>query len=123
MRSLLQGIPVSLLLLLMGCAVFEAKETTYLRATQDQATQNEVTQRLGPPALTKVEEGGKSLWVYQIRYEEPGSRMTPTGTWCDEYVLTFDSQSILRQWTHRSYFHGGELMPTYCVPGGYEAKS
>lgn len=123
MRSLLQGIPVSLLLLLMGCAVFEGKETTYLRSAQDRATQNEVKQQLGPPALTKAEEGGKSRWVYQILYEQPGNRMTPPGTWCDEYVLTFDSQSILRQWTDRSYFHGGELMPTYCVSDSVDSKS
>lgn len=123
MRSLVRELSVSLLVLLMGCAVFEGKETTYLRSAQDRATQQEVQQQLGPPALAKAEEGGKSIWVYEIRYQQPGNRMTGSGMWCDEYLLTFDSQSILRQWKGRSYFHGGELMPTYCVPDGFKARS
>jgi hypothetical protein len=36
--------------------------------------------------------------------------------WCDEYVLMFDNESILREWTHRAYFHGGEAFPDFCVP-------
>jgi hypothetical protein len=58
------------------------------------------------------------VWVYQIREQDPGNRWTFTGLWCDEYLLTFDDQAILRHWSHRSEFHGGELMPTYCVAGG-----
>jgi hypothetical protein len=42
---------------------------------------------------------------------------------CDEYVLTFDSQGILRRWTHASELHGGELMPTYCVTGDVRPRS
>ncbi len=60
---------------------------------------------------------GDAVWVYQIREQDPGIRWTSTGLWCDEYVLTFDDRSILRRWTHKSQFHGGELMPTFCVPG------
>jgi hypothetical protein len=42
---------------------------------------------------------------------------------CDEYVLTFDSQGILRRWTHASELHGGELMPVSCVSSGDQSKS
>jgi hypothetical protein len=108
---------------LVGCTVFEAKEASYLRSAQDRATQDEVEQQLGPPARIQSAENGDVVWVYDIRYEQPGNYLVPTGTWCDEYVLTFDSQAILRQWTHKAQFHGGELMPTYCVRDGFKPAS
>lgn len=121
MNSLRWWVVVSLLF--VGCVLFEGKETVYLRSAQGRATQEEVKQRLGPPALTRSTEEGESVWVYQVREEQPGSRITAPGTWCDEYVLTFDGQGILRGWTHRSQFHGGELMPTYCVSDGSNPAS
>jgi hypothetical protein len=113
----------SLIILTIGCAVFIPKETRYLESAQDRATQEEVRQQLGAPALTASNEKGEAVWVYRVREEQPGNRWTSAGLWCDEYVLTFDQQAILRQWTHRSEFHGGELMPTYCVTGGYASNS
>ncbi len=110
-------------LLAAGCAWVEPTETAYLRTAQDRATQEEVRQQLGAPILMAATQTGESVWVYQIRTQQPGNRVTAPGTWCDEYVLTFDSQAILRRWTSRSYFHGGEYAPTYCVPGGYQAAS
>lgn len=107
---------------LIGCAVFEAKETSFLRSAQDRATQDDVKQQLGQPAMTGSRTFGESEWVYQVKEQQPGSRMNAPGTWCDEYVLTFDSRAILRRWTYRSYFHGGENNPTYCVPGGADGK-
>ena len=102
-------------LLAAGCMLFEAKEATYLRSAEDRATQEEVKARLGRPAMIKAASAGESMWVYQIREEQSGSRMTAPGMWCDEYVLTFDSQGVLRRWTHRSQFNGGDPMPTSCV--------
>jgi outer membrane protein assembly factor BamE (lipoprotein component of BamABCDE complex) len=110
-------------LLFVGCTLFEAKDMTYLRQAQDRATQEEVRERLGAPALIKAAPAGESTWVYEIRQEQSGSRITAPGMWCDEYVLTFDSQGVLRQWTHRSQFHGGEVMPTYCVSDGFKPAS
>jgi outer membrane protein assembly factor BamE (lipoprotein component of BamABCDE complex) len=104
---------------LAGCFLFIPKENLYLKSAQDRATQEEVQQRLGRPALTATTQAGESVWVYEVREEEPGSRWTSIGMWCDEYVLTFDKQGILRRWTHKSQLHGGELMPTYCVSDGY----
>ena len=123
MNSPLRVFLVSLAMWWAGCAVFEAKEATYLRSAQDRATQEEIRQQLGPPAISASDREGQSVWVYQVRGQQPGNRMSPTGSWCDEYVLTFDGRRVLRRWTHRSYFHGGELMPTYCVPDGFEGKS
>jgi hypothetical protein len=110
-------------LLFVGCTLFEAKEMTYLREAQGRVTQEGIRERLGPPAVIKSASAGDSIWVYQIREEQAGSRMTAPGMWCDEYVLTFDGQGILRRWTHRSQFHGGELMPTYCVSDGFKPAS
>ncbi|MGH7250347.1 MAG: hypothetical protein ACREIK_00655 [Nitrospiraceae bacterium] len=103
-------------LLVVGCSLFEAKQATYLRGAQGRATQEEVRERFGPPALINAAQAGESTWVYQIRQEQSGSRMTAPGMWCDEYMLSFDSQGVLQRWAHRSEFHGGEMMPAYCVP-------
>jgi hypothetical protein len=108
------------LLGMFGCSVFVAKETLYLRSAQDRATQDEVKQQMGPPTKTKSGPNIEPVWVYQIFYEQPGNYLASPGTWCDEYVLTFDGQAVLRRWTHRSYFHGSELQPRYCVPGGVD---
>jgi len=113
----------SLVILSVGCSSLVPRETRYLQSAQDNATQEDVRQQLGAPTLTASNEKGEVIWVYQVREQQSGSRWTAPGMWCDEYVLTFDEQTILRQWTHRSEFHGGELMPTYCVTGGFGSKS
>ncbi len=123
MKALLETTVLSLIVLHMGCALFEAKETRFLRSAQDQATQQEVRQRLGAPTLERTTPMAESVWVYQLRTQQVDSRMTAAGTWCDEYVLTFDGQGVLRRWTRQVQFHAGELMPTDCVSGEYQAKS
>jgi hypothetical protein len=112
--------PVSLVMVAMlsGCALVLPKETRYLRSAEGRAGQGEVIQNLGMPLMKTRGFHGKEMWIYQFREQDPGNRWTSTGLWCDEYVLTFDDQSILRSWTHKSQFHGGELMPDYCVSGG-----
>lgn len=107
---------------MMGCGLFIAKETRYLMSAKNHATQEEVTQRLGKPVESKVTSSGDAVWVYHVRDLQPGNYLTAPGEWCDEYALVFDKQGMLRDWVHRSYFHGGETMPTYCVPDGYSAK-
>jgi outer membrane protein assembly factor BamE (lipoprotein component of BamABCDE complex) len=104
--------------MLFGCALVLPKETRYLRSAEGRAGQDEVVQNLGRPLMKTIGSEGKETWVYQFREQDPGIRWTSTGLWCDEYVLTFDDHSVLRRWTHKSQFHGGELMPSYCVPGG-----
>lgn len=111
-----------LVLGLVACVVFEAEETTYLRSARDRATQDQVRQALGTSVVTKSGLDGEVIWVYQVYAEQPGNYLTSPETWCDEYVLTFDEQAVLRHWTHRQNFHGGELEPTYCVPGGADGR-
>lgn len=115
-------LPSSLTVILLtltigGCSLFETNEGRFLFHAQERATQEEIQQRLGPPALMKAAPSGEPVWVYQIYDWQPGSRVTAPGTRCDEYRLTFDDQRILRRgWTHKTYFHGGEAFPSYCVP-------
>jgi hypothetical protein len=123
MKTTLLALSLTLAVLAAGCTLFVAKETRYLKSAQDRATQEEVRQQLGKPRLVASTQAGEAVWVYEVREEEPGSRWTSIGMWCDEYVLTFDDKSVLRRWTHKSHLHGGELMPRYCVPGGFQPKS
>jgi outer membrane protein assembly factor BamE (lipoprotein component of BamABCDE complex) len=112
--------PVSLVVaaVVASCALVLPKETRYLQGAQGRDSQDQVMEHLGRPLLMTAGPKGNTVWIYQFREQEPGNRWTSTGLWCDEYVLTFDDQAILTTWTHKSQFHGGELMPTYCVPGG-----
>src|SRR5262245_41076277 len=108
-----------------ACSLFVAKETRYLESAQDHASQDEVREQLGKPHYDAgVNSAGESVLVYHVYEEEPFSlRWGTSGTWCDEYVLTFDKDGILRGWTHKSEGHGGELMPTYCVTDDFIADS
>lgn len=107
---------IGLVLILIGCSLVSPKETRYLQSAQDRATQEEVKLQLGTPKLVTTTPAGEALWVYEVREIEPGSQNTwaTAGSWCDEYRLTFDRGGVLRQWTHKSYYHGGELMPISC---------
>lgn len=104
------------LLAMAGCSLFTPKETLYLQSAQDRATQGDVQQNLGSPRQVSTMPTGESKWVYEVREVEPGAQNSwaSAGSWCDEYVLTFDSKNILRNWTHKSFFHGGENMPASC---------
>ena len=116
---------LALVMLAVGCTLFEAKETLYLKSALDQATEVEVRQHLGLPRLVTETKADEAIWVYEVYEKEAGSQQSwaSTGSWCDEYVLTFDKKGILRRWTHKSQRHGGENMPTYCVTDGFKPPS
>lgn len=101
---------------LPGCTS-GTNETRYLRQAQDRVTQDEIRERWGESKNVRPVDTGGSVWVYEKREQQAGNRYTAPGIWCDEYVLTFDQDRILRHWTHRSEFHGGELMPKECITG------
>ena len=108
---------VALTVILSGCALFIPWECRYLKSVEGRATFTEVQQKLG--ALAKVDGPKGMTWLYEVREEQPSHRGTPTGFWCDEYRLAFDDTGVLRDWTHRSFFHKGELQPEPCQ-AGYE---
>ncbi len=122
MKTLLQISLWGVAAMMLGCALFIPKETRYLEGVQGRATQDEVRQQLGAPKFTET-QAEATIWVYQVRKHQPGDRVVVAGAWCDEYVLTFDDRAVLQRWTHRSYFHGGEVMPTYCVTDGFKPAS
>jgi len=115
----------SLIVIAVGCAVYEAKEARYLESAQGKATQEEVRQRLGAPHLTASTKDGEPIWVYQVYQVDTTNQNSwgAPGAWCDEYVLTFNQQNILLRWTHKSEGHPGEVMPTYCVTDGFKSAS
>jgi len=122
MKTQMIAVLAGLALMGAGCSVFISKETRYLKAAQDHATQDQVRERLGEPKFTAVTADGEPIWVYQVIWVDQGvqNKWGTPGAWCDEYVLTFDKQGILRDWTHKSEGHGGETMPTYCVTNGFK---
>ena len=113
---------VALSLLTGACSRFQTKEAAYLDSVRGRATQAEVRQALGAPQTVRHTEGGASLWVYERREQQAGNRFTAPGAWCEEYVISFDDKGILQGWKPRSHFHGGELMPTDCIPETEQAK-
>jgi outer membrane protein assembly factor BamE (lipoprotein component of BamABCDE complex) len=123
MRVLPLVLLAGLLTTLGGCGLFGSEEARFLCKSQDRATQADVKQRLGEPVVTTSGAEGQSVWVYQMRTLQAGSRINAAGIWCDEYVLTFDQQNVLRNWTHQTQFHGGETQPQYCVQNGYRQAS
>ena len=69
---------------------------SYLQEQVNQATQDEIAQRLGPPHRRTTLENGDTLWQYEYR---GASTVQGIGsTWCSEYLLTFSQQKILRSW-------------------------
>lgn len=113
MRTVLH---VFAILLTLGCSLFMSKESLYLRGATNQATQEQVRLKLGEPKTTKLTQAGDPVWVYEVRDIEPMSQSSwsTLGSWCDEYTLRFDTAGVLRDWSHQSYVHGGELMPVSC---------
>jgi hypothetical protein len=116
MRAVATMLSVSGLLIMLGCALFQSKETMYLRDATNQATQEQVRQHLGKPRSVSATTSGEPVWVYEVRDIEPMSQSSwsTLGSWCDEYTLRFDKAGILRDWRHQSFVHGGELMPVSC---------
>lgn len=90
-----------IVVVVVGCSRFNGPERAYLRMAQDHATQDEVTQQLGPPLEARSLETGGSLWRYEYYGYNGGDRNTPGQIWCDHYSLTFDNQAVLRHWDHR----------------------
>lgn len=117
-----QGI-LTMAFLVAACSHFQNREAAYLDSAKGRATQAEVRQELGPPHAVRQAEDGKTLWVYEVREQQSGNRFTPPGMWCEQYLLTFDDHALLTGWKQLSHFHGGELMPTECIPGAEQLKS
>ena len=100
-----------------ACSHFQTKEAAYLDSVKGRGTQEEVRKELGDPKAIRPSEGGETVWVYELMEQQSGNRFTAPGLWCEQYLLTFDDKAIFQRWRQLSHFHGGELMPTTCIPG------
>ncbi|HEX2277046.1 MAG TPA: hypothetical protein VHN13_07925 [Candidatus Tectomicrobia bacterium] len=83
------GVALGLSLSLTACTPWRI---AYLRDAVNQATQDEVTLRLGPPQAARELETGETVW----RYESYQGDLL-----CLEYVLRFDQAKVLRQWVRQ----------------------
>jgi len=107
---------------------------SYFKKGVDRTTQEEVSERMGPPHTTKTPAlGGNTIWTYRVSVSDKeldpmnmsgftsvaqqaaaalgkGGADGPKPTlYCYRYTLTFDEQKILRQWKREE-----------CVPGTRE---
>ena len=114
---------MAILIGITACSHFQNREAAYLDSVKGRATQTEVRQELGAPKAVRKSDEGETVWVYELREQQAGNRYTAPGIWCEEYLLTFDGSAVLQKWRQVSHFHGGELMPTECIPGIEKSRS
>ncbi|MCK6499658.1 MAG: hypothetical protein L6Q38_09290 [Nitrospira sp.] len=107
---------VAAALFLAACSHLQGREAAYLDEVKGRATQAEIKQELGSPKSVRQGEAGETIWVYELWEQQSGNRLTAPGMWCEEYRLIFDATGLFRRWRQLSHFHGGELMPTECIP-------
>ena len=105
----------------------------YFKKGVDRLTQDEVTEKLGPPHTAKTPVlGGDSVWTYRVPLAEKElsqlhfsglANATKQATslmgkaeegpkemlYCYRYTLNFDEQKILKQWKREE-----------CVPGTHD---
>ena len=106
----------------------------YFKRGVDRLTQDEVTEKLGPPHTAKAPVlGGDSIWTYRVpisdkelasvSFSDLGDtvkeasalmgKATEQGPkamlYCYRYILTFNEQKILKQWKREE-----------CVPGTHD---
>ena len=106
---------------------------TYFKKGVDRLTQDEVTEKFGPPHTAKTPAlGGDSVWTYRVPVAEKElsswhfSGLANAATqatsllgkpgegpkdmlYCYRYTLNFDEQKILKQWKREE-----------CVPGTHD---
>ncbi len=87
MGMLARGLVLVLILpALVSCA--SSQRADYLKGAVNQATQDDVTKRLGPPQSTRELTDDSAVWRYRAGL----------GLACQEYILIFDQGRILREW-------------------------
>ena len=125
MMAFIHAVVISIAVLEVGCGLFLDQEMIYLQSAQDRETQQAVRDRLGPPLWIVPRSAGETVWVYQITQREKGGNniLDIVGFWCDEYVLTFDQQGVLRHWEHKSQKHRDPPSPTNCVTNGFMSQA
>jgi hypothetical protein len=84
---------------LMGLVACAGYETGYFKGRVNEATEEMVAKRYGPPHQIEQREGNQTVWTYYDRGSGTSSYVgTARSTFCVAYLLTFDRQGILRGW-------------------------
>jgi hypothetical protein len=78
-----------LTLTLMAC---ESERERYFEKHVNQASQDAVAQRFGPPHRVQELSTGGAVWSYEYRNRSD----------CAVYILRFDPEKILRDWNERT---------------------
>jgi uncharacterized lipoprotein len=85
MRRIAQWSALMLMILtLTACA---SQQERYLKQNVNQANQDAVAKRLGPPSHAQELTTGETVWSYESRNGD-----------CKAYILTFDRAKVLRDW-------------------------
>ena len=95
----MSGVLVAACLVLSACALFQSWQTIYLKKAVNHATKEEVLEHMGPPRDSRKANTGGSLLLYRVKEFQAGDLNGPGRWWCDDYVLRFDQDDILRQWS------------------------
>ena len=87
-------------MILVACTPWRAQ---YFAESLNKATQDDIVGRVGPPTTTHGLSNGGTVWQYRY-YDSSvvGSRGNIVGgTDCIEYILTFDTARVLKNWVRQ----------------------
>jgi hypothetical protein len=84
---------------LMGSVACADFETGHFQSRVNEATEEMVVKRYGPPHQIEQREGNQTVWTYFDRGSgTSGYAGTSRSSFCIAYLLTFDQRGILRVW-------------------------
>ena len=76
----------------------------YLNEVKNNATQDDIIEKLGPPDRKQPLSDGKEIWEYRYTGSSVNSNQGYVygRSECVEYILTFDQSKIFRNWARQS---------------------
>ncbi len=96
MREIIMRVLLCSAVALAACSDMEG---SYFKQRVNEATQDAVARRYGMPHKVDRLQDGRSAWTY---FERGSGTASFSGTakshYCRAYVLTFDTQGVLRDW-------------------------
>lgn len=82
-----------------GLSACSELETKYFKDRVNEVSQDIVARRYGTPHRAETLSDGRSVWTYFDRGSgTSGYAGTARSSYCRAYLLTFDQESMLREW-------------------------
>lgn len=78
--------------LMLGLVACESERERYFRKHVNQISQDAVARRFGPPHRAQELTTGGAVWSYEYRDRSD----------CTVYILRFDQENVLRDWSERT---------------------